>query len=149
MFWGKACIRLQLTSLVLLERISKMDEVSIQQSLNRNQRLKYRYLGSFFSDCVPTLDNDTFAIINTQPRIIQGEHWIITANIRHKMYFVGFFDIKASFSQTILQNDDTSTVAFSPQCLWFLLNFCSFPSFQFLSGRNYWCSRFCFNLLFK
>ena len=49
--------------------------------------LKYRYRGSFPSDYVPTLDNDTFAIINTQPSNMQGEHWIMIANCRQILYF--------------------------------------------------------------
>ena len=44
-------------------------------------------MGSFPSDYVPTLDNDTFAIINTQPSNMQGEHWIMIANSRQKLYF--------------------------------------------------------------
>ena len=59
------CHRLQLTSLVLLEKTSKMDNVSLQQRINRIPLLKCRYRGSFPSDYVPTLDNDTFANINT------------------------------------------------------------------------------------
>ena len=55
--------------------------------MNPNPLLKFRYLGSFPSDYVPTLDNDTFAIINTQPINMQGEHWIMIANFRHKLYF--------------------------------------------------------------
>ena len=55
--------------------------------INRIPPLKFRYRGSFPSDYVPTLDNDTFAIINTQPSNIQGEHWIMIANSRQKLYF--------------------------------------------------------------
>ena len=62
-----------------------MDNVSLQQIINRIPLLKYRYRGSFPSDYVPTLDNNTFAIINTQPSKMQGEHWI--ANSRQKLYF--------------------------------------------------------------
>ena len=36
---------------------------------------------------VPTPDNDTFAIINTQPSNTQGEHWIMIATFRHELYF--------------------------------------------------------------
>ena len=64
-----------------------MDNVSLQQIINRISLLKYRYRGSFLSDYVPTLDNDTFAIINTQPSNMQGEHWILIANSRQKLYF--------------------------------------------------------------
>ena len=59
----------------------------MQQIINRIPLLKFRYLGSFPSDYVPTLDNDTFAVINTQPSNMQGEHWIMIANFRHELYF--------------------------------------------------------------
>ena len=64
-----------------------MDNVSLQQIINRIPLLKYRYRGSFPSDYVPFLDNDTSAIINTQPSNMQGEHWIMIANSRQKLYF--------------------------------------------------------------
>ena len=64
-----------------------MDNFALQQIINRIPLLKFRYLGSFPSDYVPTLDNDTFAIINTQPSNMQGEHWIMIANFRHEMFF--------------------------------------------------------------
>ena len=64
-----------------------MDKFALQQTINRIPLLKFRYLGSFPSDYVPTLDNDTFAIINTQPSIMQGEHWIMIANSCQKLYF--------------------------------------------------------------
>ena len=69
-------------------KTSKMDNVSLQQTINRIPLLKYRYRGSFPSDYVPTLDNDTFAIINTQPSNMQGEHWIMIANSRQKLFFL-------------------------------------------------------------
>ena len=65
-----------------------MDNVFPQQKINRIELLQYWYRGSFPSEYVPTLDNDTFAIINTQPNKMQGEHWIMIANICHKWYFV-------------------------------------------------------------
>ena len=49
--------------------------------------LKFWYLRWFPSDYVSTLDNDTFAIINTQPSNLQGEHWIMIADFRHELYF--------------------------------------------------------------
>ena len=64
-----------------------MDNVSLQQIINRIPLLKYRYRGSFLSDYVPTLENDTFAIINTQSSNMQGEHWKMVANYRQKLYF--------------------------------------------------------------
>ena len=71
----------------MLEKTSKMDNVSLQQIINRIPLLKFRYRGSFPSYYVPTLDNDTFAIINTRPSNMQGEHWIMIANCRQKLYF--------------------------------------------------------------
>ena len=67
-----------------------MDNVSLQQIINRIPLLKYRYRGSFPSDYVPTLENYTFAIINTQPSSMQGEHWTMVAKSRcncKKLYF--------------------------------------------------------------
>ena len=64
-----------------------MHQFALQQIINRIPLLKFRYLGSFPSDYVPTLDNDTFAIVITQPSNMQGEHWIMIANFRHELYF--------------------------------------------------------------
>ena len=72
---------------MLLEKTFKMDNPSLQQIFNRIPQRKYRYRGSFPSDFVLTLDNDTFAIINTQLSYMQGEHWIMIANCRHILYF--------------------------------------------------------------
>ena len=72
-----------------------MDKFGLQQIICRIPLLKFRYLGSFPSDHVPTLDNDTFAIINTQPSNMQGEHWIMIANFRHELYFADSFGCKA------------------------------------------------------
>ena len=87
LYWENECPRLQLTSLVLLEKTSKMDKVSLQRIINRILLLKYRYRGSFPTDYVPTLDNDTLAIINTQPSNMQVEHWIMITNSRQKLFF--------------------------------------------------------------
>ena len=87
LYWEIECHLLQSTSLVLLEKTSKMDNVSLQQLINRIPLLKCRYRGSFPSEYVPTLDNDTFAIINTQPSNMQGEQWILIAKSRHILYF--------------------------------------------------------------
>ena len=72
---------------MLLEKTSKLNNVSLQQIINWIPLLKYRYTGSFHSDYVPTLDNHTFAIINTQPSNMQGEHWILIAKPRQILYF--------------------------------------------------------------
>ena len=67
-----------------------MDIFALQQIINRIPLLKFRYFGSFPSDHVPTLDNDTFAIINTQPSNRQGENWVMIANFRQELYFADF-----------------------------------------------------------
>ena len=72
---------------MLLEKTSEMDNVSLQQVINRIPLLKYRYRASFLFEYVPTLDNGTFAIINTQPSYMQGEHWILIANSRRRLFF--------------------------------------------------------------
>ena len=64
-----------------------MDSFTLQQIINLIPLLKFRYPGLFPSDCVPNLDNDTFAINNTQPSNVQVEHWIMIANFRREFYF--------------------------------------------------------------
>ena len=71
-----------------------MDNFALQQSINRIPLLKFRYLSSFPSDYVPTLDNDTFAIINTQPSNMQCEHWIMIAKFRHELYIAEYLGCK-------------------------------------------------------
>ena len=73
-----------------------MDNFALQQISNRIPLLKFRYLGSFPSDHVPTLDNDTFVVIKTQPSNMQGEHWIMIANFRHELYFADSLGRKKS-----------------------------------------------------
>ena len=64
-----------------------LDKFALEQIINRIPLLKFWYLGSFPSHYVPTLDNETFAVINTQPSNMQGEHWIMIANFQHELYF--------------------------------------------------------------
>ena len=66
---------------------SKRDNISLQQLIDRIPLLKYQYRGFFPSNYVPTLDNDTFAIIITQSSNMQDEHWIMVANLRQILYF--------------------------------------------------------------
>ena len=87
LYWKNECLPLQLTRLVLLKKTCKINNVSLQQIISRIPLLKYRYRGSFPSDYVPTLDNDTFDFIITQPGNMQGEHWIMIANYRQKSFF--------------------------------------------------------------
>ena len=71
-----------------------MDNISLLEIINRIPLLRYRYRGSFSSDYVPTLDNDPFAIINTQPSNKQGAHWIMIANSRQILLFADSLDLK-------------------------------------------------------
>ena len=64
-----------------------MDDFALQPIINRIPLLKFRFLDSFPSDYVPTLDNDTFAITNTQHSNMQVEQWIMIENFRHELYF--------------------------------------------------------------
>ena len=61
-----------------------MDSVVLRQVVNRIPLRKYRYIGSFLCDYVPTLPNDKLAIMNTQPSNIQDEHWIMIAKLCHQ-----------------------------------------------------------------
>ena len=60
------------------------DNVSLQQLINRIPLIKYRYIGSFPSDYVPTHDNDSFATKNKQQSKLQCEHWKVIANACQK-----------------------------------------------------------------
>ena len=64
---------------------SKLDNVSLEQTFKRIPIIKYRYGGYFPSVCVPTFDNDSFAIIKTLLSNLRGEYWIKIANSRHKL----------------------------------------------------------------
>ena len=94
LYWETGCLQLQLTRWVFLEKTSKMDNVSLQQRINCIPPFKYRYRGSFPSDYVPTVHNDTFATINTQPSKMQAEHWIMIATSCQKLYFADSFGRK-------------------------------------------------------
>ena len=71
-----------------------MDNVSIRKKIKGVSLLKCRNVGSFPYDIVPTLDNDTFAIINTQPSNMHGEHWIMIAKFPHEFCFADFLGRK-------------------------------------------------------
>ena len=83
-----------------------MDSVALQQIINRIPLLKFPYLGSFPSDYVQTLDNDTFTIINTQPSNMQGQHWIMIANFRHELYCI--LQTLLDVMGTVFSNSTTS-----------------------------------------
>ena len=109
-----------------------MDNVSLQQINNRIPLLKYRYRGSFPSDYVPTLDNDTFAIINTQPSNMQVEHWIMIANARQKLYFADFFGRKKySFPKQHYEQMMPEPLQSHPRVCGFYTIYAAFHLFKF------------------
>ena len=81
-----------------------MDNTSLKQIVDRILLLKYRYMGSFPSDSVPNLPNDTFAIINTQRSNTPGEHWIMIAKFHHELYFAVSFGLSISNYPFLKQN---------------------------------------------
>ena len=59
------CLHLQMTLLPFLEKIYRVDDGAFNQVINRIFLLKCQYFGSFRSDDVPILPNETFVNINT------------------------------------------------------------------------------------
>ena len=104
LYWVKVFLLLQSTSLVLWEKVFEMVNISLKQIVNRIFLLKYRYKGSFPSDFVPDLPNDTFAIINTQPSNASGEHWIMLATFHHQMYFADSLGLSINNYPLLKQN---------------------------------------------
>ena len=104
LYWVNVCLLLQSTSLVLWEKIFEMDNTSLKQIVKRIPLLKHRYMGSFPSDFVPNLPNDTFAIINTQPSNTPGEHWIMIAKFQHELYFADSLGLSINNYPFLRQN---------------------------------------------
>ena len=113
-----------------------MDKFALQQFINRIHLLKFRYLGSFPSDHVPTLDNDTFAIINTQPSNMQGEHWIMIANFRHEWYFVDSLGCKGYrfFNNQHYKQTMPAPLQSHPSVCVFYTIYAAFHLFKFREG---------------
>ena len=140
LYWENECHRLQLASLVFLEKTSEMDNVSLQQIINRISLVNYRYRGFFPSDFVPTLDTDTFAIINTQPINLQGEHWIMIANSGQKLYFADSLGRKKySFLKQQYEQMMPEPLQSHPSVCRFYTIYAAFRLFIF--RRNYRSSR--------
>ena len=71
---------------VVVGKISKMDNVPLQQKLSRLPLVKYWYLDSIPSEYVPIPCNESIANIKTQLSNMQGEHRMMLANSRHKLF---------------------------------------------------------------
>ena len=126
------CLHLQLTSLVLLEKTPKMDNVSLQQLINRIPLVNYWYRGSFPSDYVPTLEKDTFPFINTQPSNMQGEHWIMIANSCQILFFADSLGRKKySFLKQHYGQMMPETIQSHPSVCGFYTIYAAFHLFKF------------------
>ena len=64
-----------------------MDNTSLRDIIKRNPELKFRYIGSFPADFVPNLLKFSFAFINTSPRTVVGEHWIMIGRLKRNYYY--------------------------------------------------------------
>ena len=130
------------TSLVLLEKTFNMDNVSLRQIINLNPLLKYQYRGCFPSDHVPTRDNDTFAIVNTQPSEMQGEHWIMVANSRQKLYLADSLGRKEySFLKQQYEQMMPEPLQSHPSVCGFYTIYAAFHLFKFQQEEKYRSSR--------
>ena len=113
-------------------KTSKMDNVSLEQKINRIPLPKCRYRGSFPSDFVPTLDNDTFAIINTQLSKMQVERLIMVANYRHILYFAdSFVRKKCSFLKQQCEQMTPEPLQSHPSVCGFFTIYAAFHLFKF------------------
>ena len=114
-----------------------MVNFALQQLINRIPLLNFRYLGSFPSYYVPTLDNDTFAIINTQPSNMQGEHWIMTASFRHELYFADSLGCKGySFLKQHYKQMMPAPLQSHPSECGFYTIYAAFHLFKFRQEEN-------------
>ena len=114
-----------------------MDNVSPQQIINRIPLLRYRYRGSFPSDYVLTLDNDTFAIINTQLSNMQGEHWIMIAKSGQVLYFADSVGRKKySFLKQHHEQMIPEPLQSHPSVCGFYTTYAAFHLFKFRQEEN-------------
>ena len=79
---------------VVKEKKFKKEADFRQQIFNRVSVLKYRYLGRFPSDFLPTPLDEIFALIIKQPRNMLGGYWILLAKICRKLCFADFLDLE-------------------------------------------------------
>ena len=64
-----------------------MENTSLRPTIEGIPELKYRYIGSFPADCIPSLPTLSFAIINTSPSSEAGERWIMIAQLNRTYYY--------------------------------------------------------------
>ena len=96
--WKNTWLRLQLT---LLDKKYIMENVVLQQTINRSLILEPQQLGSILVAYGSTLAKEVFSIINIQPRKKQGENWILIMQTLVKNYFLQTLtDVKWTVSST-------------------------------------------------
>ena len=101
---GERMSSVAVDDLVLWEILFEMDNTSLKHTVNRIPLLEYRYMGSFPSDFVLNLSNDTFAIINTHPSNTSGDHWIMIAKFHHELYFADSLGLSINNYPFLKQN---------------------------------------------
>ena len=106
------------------------------KKINKFPFFNYRYLGSIPSDCLPTLLNSSFAIINTEPSNMKAKHRRLIANSRHKLNFAETGTCKVLFTNAPLQAFDARATTVPSQRLWPLHDRCRFPSLQIPARRK-------------
>ena len=113
----------------VVKKKPERDNVSLQQILNFIPLLKYRYRSFLPSEYVSTLHNDTFAIIKTQPKKMQGEHHIMIANSRQILFFADSLGRKKySFQKKQYERKMPETPQSHPNVCGFCTINAAFPS---------------------
>ena len=135
LYWENECLRLQLSSLVLLQKTSEVDNVSLQQIFKRIPLLNYRYFASIPCDFVPIVPNESFAIKKTQPSDLQGDHWIMNTNCCHKLYFADSFG-RPSFLKQHYAQMTSEPLEFHRSVCSFYTIFVAFHLFNFRQEIN-------------
>ena len=140
------CLRLQLTVWLLLERLSKIDKVSLHQHI---KRIPHHQHHQHSQVSVPWFIS--LWLWSNYPQWSFCPYKYAT-----KQYVGGALDNKYQFSSQMLvcrfscpiqvcqgavQADDARATTILSQRLWFLHDICSFSSFQFPTRRNYWSSQ--------
>ena len=94
------------------------------------------------------LDNDTFAISNTQSINVHGDQWLVKdCKLSSQFVFCRLCQSwNVMFPPAAVQADDTKATKVPSQHLRLLHDLCSFSTFHVRPRENYWSLR-CFNTL--
>ena len=108
-----------------------MDDIALRQIIDRIPLLKYRYIGSFPSDRVTNLPNDTFAIVNTEPSYMSGEHWVVIAKFKKQLYFADSLGGSCNFLKQDYQKMVPVKLQSHPSVCGFYAIYSAFHLFKF------------------